>query len=205
MQPLPTTSFEPAVWSTAKVQNDYLINDGINKYSVPFDLIGENVDIRITNETVEVFFHGSRVASHARLLKAQPDPVKKPEHMPPEHQKYLSYTPDEFLNWASTVGEHTAKVVDYFLTSGKAPEQGYKYCAGLMKAADRYGQQRTEKACERLLAFTNQPSLRSIVTILKNGQDKIPLETVSKASNPSSRSRGITRGAAAYGKGGDAE
>ena len=205
MHPLPTTSFEPAVWSTAKVQNDYLINDGINKYSVPFDLIGEHVDIRTTNETVEVFFHGSRVASHARLLKAQQDPVKKPEHMPPEHQKYLSYTPDEFLNWASAVGEHTAKVVDYFLTSGKAPEQGYKYCAGLMKTADRYGQQRTEKACERLLAFTKQPSLRSIVTILKNGQDKIPLETVSESSNPSRRSRGITRGAAAYGKGGDAE
>lgn len=36
-----------------KVQNDYLISDGINKYSVPFDLIGEQVDIRLTSATVE--------------------------------------------------------------------------------------------------------------------------------------------------------
>lgn len=124
--------------------------------------------------------------------------------MPPEHQKYLSYAPDEFLNWASNIGESTSKVVDYFLTAGKEPEQGYKYCASLMKTTDRYGQQRMEKACTRLLAFTSQPSLRSIVTILKNGQDKIPLETIAEVQ-PVKRNKGITRGASAYRNGGDAE
>lgn len=29
--------------------------------------------------------------------------------------------------------EHTAAVVRYFLTNGKAPEQGYKSCASLTK------------------------------------------------------------------------
>lgn len=47
MLPLPKVPYEPAVWSTAKVQKDYLISDGINKYSVPFDLIGEQVDIQL--------------------------------------------------------------------------------------------------------------------------------------------------------------
>lgn len=204
MQPLPKGSFEPAVWSTAKVQNDYLITDGINKYSVPFDLIGEHVDIRTSNQTVEVFFHGSRVASHARNLKAQAEPIRKKEHMTPEHQKYLAYAPDEFLNWATSIGESTSKVVDYFLHSDKEPEQGYKYCVSLMKTADHYGQQRLENACERLLAFTSQPSFRSINTILKNGQDKVPLENALKTSgHPIKRSRGITRGASAYRNGGD--
>ncbi len=62
MQPLPKTPFESAVWSTATVQNNYLITDGINKYSVPFGLIGEEVAIRTTKDTVEVFFHGDRIA-----------------------------------------------------------------------------------------------------------------------------------------------
>ena len=52
MKPIPASSYEPAVWSTAKIQNDYLITDGINKYTVPFDLIGEKVDIRITQHTI---------------------------------------------------------------------------------------------------------------------------------------------------------
>ena len=205
MQPLPLCPYEPAVWSTAKVQNDYLISDGINKYSVPFDLIGEHVDIRCTGATVEVFFHGSRVASHVRRSEAQRDPISIKEHMPPEHQKYLTYNPEEFKNWAECIGEFTSKVVNYFLYSGKEPEQGYKYCVSLMKMTDRYGQIRIERACERLLSFTSQPSLRSIATILKNGQDKLPLEkTVEERPVSEKRSKGITRGASAYRNGGDA-
>ena len=96
MKPHPLTPFEPAVWSTAKVPLDYLITDGKNKYSVPFDLIGEQVDIRLTKATVEVFFHGSRVASHPRSATKRRDPVIQPEHMPTEHRKYLSYNADDF-------------------------------------------------------------------------------------------------------------
>ncbi|MDY5509310.1 DUF308 domain-containing protein, partial [Dysosmobacter sp.] len=36
-----------------------------------------------------------------------------------------------------------------------------------------YGAARLENACERLLAFTSTPSIRTLSTILKNGQDKV--------------------------------
>lgn len=205
MQPLPNNPYEPAVWSTAKVQNDYLITDGINKYSVPFDLIGEEVDIRTAKDTIEVFFHSNRVASHTRVMKAQRDPIRRKEHMPLAHQKYLSYDKDSFHSWAKDIGMNTEKVMEFFLTSEKEPEQGYKYCVGLMKLAERYNPSRIEKACERILSVTTQPSLRSITTILKNGQDQIPVEKASEpAASTGKRSKGITRGAAAF-RGGDAE
>lgn len=42
MQPLPSEPYESAIWSPdLKVGNDYLVSDGMNKYSVPYDLIGE--------------------------------------------------------------------------------------------------------------------------------------------------------------------
>lgn len=207
MQPLPMHPYEPASWSTAKIQNDYTITDGLNRYSVPFDLIGEQVDIRVTKDTVEVFYHGGRVASHVRRTTAQRDAIMLPDHMPESHRKYLSYNKDAFLSWAETAGVSTTKVVKSFLESGKEPEQGYKYCVSLMKAADRYSLPRIEAACERVLAFSNTPALRSILTVLKNGQDKIPLsqstqsQTVNKAA-PRRASHGITRGADAFRKGG---
>ena len=187
MNPLPKVPFEPAVWSTATVQADYLITDGLNKYSVPFDLIGEKVDLRITKNVIEVFYHGGRVASHTRLISAQRDPIVVKEHMPIAHQKYLSYNPDEFLNWAEGIGVSTTAVVRSFLTEGKEPEQGYKYCVSLMKAADKYGQDRIENACERVLAFSKIPSLRNIVTVLRNGQDKIPLTNIKKVPSTDSK------------------
>lgn len=199
MQPLPLTPFEPAVWSTAKVPHDYLISDGKNKYSVPFDLIGETVDIRLTVTTVEAFFHGSRVSSFPRKASAQRDPIIQPEHMPMEHRKYLYYNVEDFLVWAKSIGIHTTSVIRYFLTSGKEPEQGYKFCANLTKLADRYGHERVEKTCERALIYTSEPSIRNISTILKNGQDKVPA-SVSETSSKHEvgESHGITRGAAYF-------
>ena len=76
MLPLPAVPFEAAVWSVAKVPNDYLVSDGRNKYSVPYNLIGEKVDIRVTKTAVEVFCHGSRVAGHRRLQTIQREPLK---------------------------------------------------------------------------------------------------------------------------------
>ena len=59
---------------------DYLVADGKNKYSVPFDLIGEKVVLRLTGQTVEVFYRGTRVAMHRRSCTAQRGPIVKMEH-----------------------------------------------------------------------------------------------------------------------------
>lgn len=122
--------------------------------------------------------------------------------MTPEHKKYLNYNEAEFTAWSSSVGENTASVVRYFLTSGKESEQGFKACASMTKLADRYGATRLKNACERLLAFTSTPSIRTLSTILKNGQDKVTAPKVSEIPKPKAQ-HGITRGAAYFRRGGD--
>jgi len=96
MFPLPSSPYEPAMWTQLKVGSDYLVSDGKNKYSVPFDMIGEEVQVRLTHTMVEIFFHGSRIASHQRSTKVLREPVVNPAHMPPEHRKYLTYNADDF-------------------------------------------------------------------------------------------------------------
>ncbi len=201
MKQLPASPYEPAVWSTAKVPFDYLITDRKNKYSVPFDLIGETVDIRLTRDMVEVFFQGSRVASHHRAGVQLRDAVTQPEHMPLEHRKYLTYNADEFIRWAQSVGTYTSKVVNHFLSSVQEVEQAYKSCASLTKLGDRYGTDRLEKACERVLEYSSVPNIRNISTILKNGQDM--LAGKNSVSNKELKGHGITRGAAYFKRGGD--
>ena len=126
--------------------------------------------------------------------------------MPMKHQKYLSYNSDAFLSWAEGIGASTKAVVKSFLSEGREPEQGYKYCVSLMSTVDRYGQARVECACERVLAFSTVPSLRNIVTVLRNGQDKLPLNKDTKDCSPidnGNRKKGITRGVDAFRMGGD--
>ena len=199
MLPLPRVPYEPAVWKQATVRNDYLVSDGQNKYSVPFDLIGEQVQIRLTKNTVEVFFKGDRVASHQRLAGFQTQPVVKPEHMPEKHRMYLRYNADDFRAWAKTVGDSTETVMDHFLKSGNSPEQGYKNCVTLMKFGEKNGKEKLEYACERMLELSSVPSIRTIAVILKNGK-----EPERKTTSPAdSEKYGITRGAAYFKKGGD--
>lgn len=179
MLPLPKRPYEPSVWKQQTVGNDYLISDGLNKYSVPFDLIGEQVQIRLTKNLVEVYFKGSRMTSHKRLEKYSVQPVVKSEHMPANHREYINYNADEFNAWAATVGKSTQEVVKHFLSSGSVPEQGYKACVSLSKLGKRYGKKKLEAACERMMAFSSSPSIRTITSF--------PSTTHSKANNPKSQ------------------
>lgn len=201
MLPLPKHPYEPCVWKQQKVGNDYLISDGLNKYSVPFDLIGEQVHIRLTQNIVEVFFKSNRVASHKRLAAYSAQPIVKAEHMPSSHREYLSCNADEFRAWSSGIGKSTVKVVEFFLNSGNAPEQGYKACISIKKLCKRYGKKRLEAACERMLAFSTSPSVRTITTLLKNSMER----NQSCMHIDNSNSYGITRGAAYFKEGGDGD
>ena len=196
---MPKHRYEPSVWKQQTVGNDYLISDGINKYSVPFDLIGEQVQIMLTKDLIEVYFKGSRMTSHQRLEKYSVQPVVKPEHMPTNHREYLNYNADEFKEWASTVGKSVEEVVKHFLTSGSVPEQGYKACVSLIKLGKRYGKKKLEAACERMLAFSSSPSIRTITTLLKNSSE----HNKSAVASDNSNKYGITRGAAYWKKGGE--
>lgn len=207
MKPLPAQRYELATWNpNIKVGTDYLVSDGRNKYSVPFDLIGENVDIRLTSSTIEVFYHGSRVAAHMRKTAVQREPIVNENHMTPEHRKYLNYTTEDFTVWAKSIGESTENTVTYFLTAGKEPEQGYKSCASLTKLGERYGKKKLETACAEVLKYTSAPSIRLLNTILKSsasscGDTKTNINRT-ESSRGNSNAYGITRGAAYYGKNG---
>jgi hypothetical protein len=119
--------------------------------------------------------------------------------MPSKHREYMKYNADEFREWSKDVGRSTEEVVKYFLTSGSAPEQGYKACVSLKNLCNRYGKKRIEAACERMLAFSSSPSIRTVSTLLKNSKEEMtPAE-----DTDNSNKYGITRGAAYWKKGGD--
>ena len=121
--------------------------------------------------------------------------------MPENHRQYLSYTREDFLSWASSVGPNAEKVVRFFLESGRAPEQGFKSCVSLKRQAERYKPERIEEACRQVLLFSGEPSVRSIGVLLKTPLSN-PGSESSPASRPVHRSRGITRGADQFRSGG---
>jgi hypothetical protein len=49
------------------VASDYLVSVDTNRYSVPFGLIGETVEVKRQGEHLHILYQGEVVATHARL------------------------------------------------------------------------------------------------------------------------------------------
>ncbi len=200
LAPLPATPFELAEWKQATVQFNYHISVEKMFYSVPYQYIKDKVDVRLTDTTVEIFYHHDRIASHRRLYGRSGQYSTVTEHMPPDHQKYLEWNGDRFRRWADQIGINTRKAVDAILTSGRVEQQSYRSCMGLLRLAEKYSPAMLEQACQKALSYSGNPSYKSIKNILiamKDHPDLIPENPESQNAN--SRPHGITRGAAYYG------
>ena len=190
LQPLPPVPFELAVWKVAVVQYNYHISVDKQNYSVPYEYIKRKVDVRLTRSAVEVFFEGRRIASHPRLYGRPNQYSTSEDHMPPEHQEYLQWNGERFERWARQIGPNTLAVVKLFLSAHKVEQQGYKSCMALLKSAEKYSNARLEAACKMALSFTTTPSLKSIQSILRSGQDTLTEEPEPAKPSPYSFTRG---------------
>ena len=65
LRPLPQTRYEYAEWRRARVGIDCHVEVDSRFYSEPYRLLKEEVDVRVTARTIEVFHQHRRVASHA--------------------------------------------------------------------------------------------------------------------------------------------
>lgn len=201
---LPSTPYELATWKIATVQVNYHISADKMHYSVPYEYIKRKVDVRMTRNVVEVFYHSHRIASHLRL-HGRPNQYSTVEaHMPEDHQKYIQWNADRFIKWAATVGLNTTTAIKAILASHKVEQQGYRSCLGVLKLADKYSVDRVEAACKKALSYTPSPSFKSIKAILSSGQDKVKEENSSPVDHPSAQ-YGFTRGADYYGRFGSHE
>ncbi|MHB1535295.1 MAG: IS21 family transposase [Acidimicrobiales bacterium] len=171
LRALPADRYEFALWRKAKVSIDYHIEVRSERhyYSVPYRLVGEVVDLRLSGGTVEVFHRNRRVASHVR--KFTPGYSTDAAHMPESHRRHAAWTPSRIISWAAQTGPATAKLTEAIMTARRHPEQGFRSCLGIVRLGGRYGEERLEAAAQRALA-ARAYSYRSVESILRAGLDR---------------------------------
>jgi transposase len=173
-RPLPPAPYEYADWKKAGVHIDYQVDVEDHFYSVPFRLIHERLDIRLTATTFEAFHNGERVAAHVRSYVPGGRTTLK-EHMPPSHQKHLEWTPSRIINWGATIGPSTAHLVKKIMDDRPYPEHGYRACMGVLHLAKHYPNVRVEAASLRAVQY-NTCSFKSFRNILLKGLDRLDVQ-----------------------------
>jgi transposase len=172
MKALPERRYEYAEWRKAKVGIDYHVEADHHYYSVPHQLVGEHVHVRMTASAIECLLKGRRIAAHARSYQRGKH-TTLPEHMPESHRRHAQWTPGRLLAWGEKIGPGTRAVVQWQFDNRPHPEQGYRTCLGLLNLAKTYGEPRLEAACRRALTI-GSPTRKRIEAILEAKLDQHP-------------------------------
>ncbi len=170
MLPLPPHPYEYATFKRARVNIDYHVEVDKHYYSVPWRLVGEEVEVRMTRSAVEVLHQGKRVASHPRSYM-RGAATTCCAHRPASHRAHLEWTPSRIVSWAAETGEATARLVERIMAEKPHPEMGYRACLGIIRLSKRYGPERVEAAAARALS-AGAASYRSVKSMLASGLDR---------------------------------
>jgi transposase len=170
---LPPERFVIGFWKSAKVHVDYHVTVEKSFYSVPYRLIGKQVDIKYTTTMVSVYHEGEAVARHTRTLRPG-QYVTDPAHMPHEHRFYREWSPERIRSWGAKIGPNTALLMDRIMESKPHPEHGFRACLGIIRLARTYTPERLERAAWRALEL-KLTSYKSIKSMMDKGLDTITL------------------------------
>lgn len=195
LRPLPASRYEIGEWKPCRVSIDYHVELGRNYYSVPYTLVGKQVEARMTATMVEIYLNAQRVTSHRRLF-GRGQPSTHPEHRPASHRAHLEWTPSRLIQWAEKNGPATGRMVTRILHSRPHPEQGFRSCLGLLRMAQTYDPARLEAACRRA-EHLGSFGYRTVKNILAAGLDQVPFEESTGCSEPLASHENV-RGAQYY-------
>ena len=182
LRPLPAQRYEYAEWTQGRVNIDYHVAAGRHRYSVPCELVQQQVELRLTASCVEVLHQGRRVALHVRS-RVQGGFTTQPAHRPKSHREHGEWPPERLQEWAGTVGPSTGRAVSELLEESEYPQERYGSCLGIMRLARQCGDERMEAAARRALHY-GTVSYASIKAMLASGADRQPLEGEPSAGEP---------------------
>lgn len=174
---LPDADYQFAEWRLARVSLDYHVEFDGFFYSVPHGLIREQVDIRATTRTIELFHRGQRIAAHQRRHGGRRHGTD-PDHMPSAHRRYAEWTPERFRRWGASIGPSTEGLVIVILANRPHPEQGFRTCLGILRLFKDIAPERAEIVAARAVAI-GALTYKSISAIIANKTDrKTPTDDV---------------------------
>lgn len=144
--PAPTADYDLPAYSTAKVARDHHIQVAKAIYSVPGDLIGCHVQVRADRRLVKVFSAGQLIKVHARTKVG--GRVTDPADLPSEKTDYamrdIESQKAQARRRGDAIGIFVVTVLD-----GPLPWTRMRQVYKLFRAADRFGDDRVNQACER--------------------------------------------------------
>lgn len=164
LRPLPPEPYEYAEWIVVPtVPKDYHIAVAGHFYSVPHGLIGQRVEARLTQDTVEVRHECKTIAHHTRSPIPGGHTTAK-SHQPEEHRAQAERTPEHMLAWAKDAGPHLFRFIQHQVDRPQ-PFRGLPACDTVRSLARKHGTQALDRAAKSALDLKS-PKITTLKRLL---------------------------------------
>lgn len=161
-----------------------------NNYSVPYTYAKKSVDVKASENVVEIYYGNERIATHKRFKDYENYKYSSlKEHMPPEFLKH-EWDDVRIKKWADDIGPNTRKVIDKIFGSCQIKEQGYNPALSVLKLSNKYSQNRLENACELVLDKYRAPRYRHLNALLSANQDILYVENKKRCNSNKQKMQG---------------
>jgi transposase len=178
--PLPSQRFALVVWKRAKVHRDCHVVFEHGLYSVPWQHLGREVDIRVTGSSVTIYLNDERLCTHERVGKGQRSTIEA--HLP-EHRRDLRHRSREYWEFqAAGIDGVVLEYVKAVFDSDDVLSQ-LRTVQAIVKHLQKFPVHRAKAACARALHFANY-TYRGIKDILRKALDLEPVKESATAPKP---------------------
>lgn len=162
---LPAAPFELTTWGHPKVGPDCYAKAGKAIYTVPWRFIGQHVDARIGERTVEFYVDAEIIKTWVKVEKGKQTDWTD---FPPEKVAFFMSTPQWCLKQATELGEYVKSLVTGLLEVNALYR--LRQAQGVIRLADKHGAERLDTACRRAIEI-GDPEYRTVKGILVAGTE----------------------------------
>lgn len=174
LQPLPDERFKLSKVGTRRVYHDCHIYVDYNYYSVPYEYVGREVEINLTDNLLRVSCDGKDIATHARL-KDRGNFSTVDAHYP----KYKKVAETEYREVyrvkMAAVGPYAEKL--FFLIVKNNSQYWGSPIKGILSLRKKYPDEIIEASCKRAY-FYRVESYQIVKNICESGAYLLPVEEV---------------------------
>lgn len=149
LRPLPARRYEHYEDRLLRVGADYHFTFEKRDYSVPSELRNQEVRVRVTESTLEVYSDGTRYALHAR--NREPGRSMYDSHMPPAHSAYMNWDELGAYRNAGQIGPNVLQFMKAAIAQTNHIDHKRRVDRALAKMAEEFSDERLDRACARAI------------------------------------------------------
>lgn len=173
---LPLTPYQMPRVGSRRVYHDCHIFVEYNYYSVPFEYVGKDVDIELTESLLRVYYSGEQIALHSRI-DAQGEFSTDSSHYPKYKQYSETEQQEKYQLRMAEIGAFAEQMFFLILKENK----GYwsQPVSGILSLTKKYPVDVINLACKRAVAY-GAHQYQVVKKICESGAYVLPLEFGSK-------------------------